>query len=252
MNSVVPAEAALFNPPLMGFSSETGKNLLAATPTGLGGKIRGVVFDMDGVIVDSEPLHEKAFHDVFAELGYAKTHGMDFPAYYGRSDRALWEDFVAKHHPPQSLPELIALKQNRLLELLRATKPIFPGVEHLLQMLGTRYPLALALASGSVNEVIDEVLGMRNLRRYFAVALSVQNVARPKPFPDVFLAAAEKIGIAPRECCAIEDSAVGAEAAVAAGMTVIAITNTLPTDKLRHAHFVVSSYEEIEALFDGA
>ena len=66
-----------------------------------------VIFDMDGVIVDSEPLHERAFLDVFAELGYAATHGVNFADYYGRSDEALWQDFVARHHPPQAFAELL-------------------------------------------------------------------------------------------------------------------------------------------------
>ena len=196
--------------------------------------------------MDSEPLHEKAFQDVFHEMGYGETHGMDFPAYYGRSDRALWEDFVAKHHPPQSLEELIAWKQRRLIELLRETKPIFAGAERLLLDLRGRYPLALA--SGSVHEVISEVLAMNDLRRFFRQVVSVQDVPRPKPFPDVFLRAAELLGIAPTQCCVIEDSAVGTHAAVAAGMTVIAITNTLPAGQLAHAHHVVNRYEEIQAL----
>ena len=208
--------------------------------------IQAVIFDMDGVIVDSEPLHERAFHDVFGEMGYGETHGMDFPAYYGRSDRALWEDFVAKHHPPQALEELIAWKQRRLIALLGETQPIFAGVEGLLRDLHGRYPLALA--SGSVHAVISEVLAMRDLRRFFRVVVSVQDVPRPKPFPDVFLRAAELLGIEPGRCCVIEDSAVGTQAAVAAGMTVIAITNTLPASQLAHAHHVVSRYEEIQAL----
>ncbi len=58
-----------------------------------------VIFDMDGVIVDSEPRHERAFREIFAGMGYAETHGIDFPAYYGRSDRALWLDFIRMHRP---------------------------------------------------------------------------------------------------------------------------------------------------------
>lgn len=229
----------------MGMTSDGKQN------TGrLGRRIRAVVFDMDGVIVDSEPLHEQAFMDVFEDLGYGQTHGVHFPDYYGRADRALWEDFVAQKHPPQPIEELIALKQNRLIEMLLEKKPIFPGVIPLLEMLSQRYPLGLA--SGSVNAVIDQVLAMGNVRRFFKVALSVQNVARPKPHPDVFLRAAELLGVPPVECAAIEDSAVGARAALDAGMEVIAITNTLPAEQLGHAHHVVSRYEEIIALFGEA
>jgi beta-phosphoglucomutase-like phosphatase (HAD superfamily) len=65
-----------------------------------------VIFDMDGVIVDSEPRHERAFLEVFQEMGLGENHGIDFASYLGRSDEALWIDFVAKHRPKQSLQEL--------------------------------------------------------------------------------------------------------------------------------------------------
>jgi HAD superfamily hydrolase (TIGR01509 family) len=207
---------------------------------------RAVIFDMDGVIVDSEPLHEQAFRDVFQVLGYGESHGMDFAAYYGRSDKALWHDFVAKHRPSQSFEELVAWKQSRFLELVKEAEPIFSGLPRLLEQLHGRY--RLAVASGSMHSVIDEVLAMQNLRRYFPVVVSVQDVARPKPAPDVFLRSAELLAVPPADCWVIEDSAFGVEAAVAAGMDVIAITNTLPAAKLRHARHVVRTYTEIEGL----
>jgi HAD superfamily hydrolase (TIGR01509 family) len=212
-------------------------------------RYKAVIFDMDGVIVDSEPLHERAFLEVFRQMGCGDSHGMDFAAYYGRSDRALWLDFVAKHHPPQSLEELIAWKQRQFLELLRREQPVPDGVERLLGELAPRY--ALAVASGSVHAVIDEVLAMRDLRRFFRVVVSVQDVASGKPAPDVFLRTAELLAISPRDCCVIEDSAAGVEAALAAGMGIIAITNTLPAEKLAQATHVVSQYEDIERLLQG-
>ncbi len=203
-----------------------------------------VIFDMDGVIVDSEPRHEQAFREVFAQLGYGETHGMDFPAYYGRSDRALWLDFVAKHRPPYPLEDLIRLKQDRLLSILKREQPIFPELPPLLGKLAARYPLAVA--SGSPHAVIDEVLQIGALRRFFRAVVSVQDVPHSKPAPDVFLRAAELLGVAPSACCVVEDAAVGVEAAVAAGMTVIAITNSLPAEKLARATRVVHTYSEIE------
>jgi len=202
---------------------------------------------MDGVIVDSEPLHERAFREVFHELGYGGTHGMDFATYYGRSDRALWVDFIAKHHPPQPLAELLALKQNRLIEILRRERPIFAGLPELLAALASCYPLAIA--SGSSHPVIDEVLELSQLRRFFPVVVSIQDVGRGKPAPDVFLRAAELLSRAPETCAVIEDSSAGVEAARAAGMEVVAITNTLPRELLSHATRVVDSYQEIADLF---
>ncbi len=210
---------------------------------------RAVIFDMDGVIVDSEPRHERAFREIFAGMGYAETHGIDFPAYYGRSDRALWLDFIRMHQPPQPIEVLMGWKQNRFLEIIRAERPIFEGIPGFVGRLSRRY--RLAVASGSPHAVIDAVLEMGDLRRHFPVVVSSQDVARGKPAPDIFLRAAERMGVEPGECCVIEDAAAGIEAARAAGMTSIAITNSLPADRLAQADHVVTTYGEIEGLLLG-
>ena len=205
-----------------------------------------VIFDMDGVIVDSEPRHERAFLDVFALMGYGQTHGVQFEHFIGRSDRAVWLDFIARHQPKQSLDELTVWKQSRVIEILRREQPIFEGLPELVAHLASRH--RLAVASGSVHPVIDEVLAMRALRQFFPVVVSVQDVAHGKPAPDIFLRAAALLGVEPAACCVIEDSAAGVTAARAAGMTAIAITHTLSADKLSHAHHVVRTYGEIERL----
>jgi HAD superfamily hydrolase (TIGR01509 family) len=209
-------------------------------------QLDAVIFDMDGVIVDSEPRHERAFREVFHELGYGDTHGMEFSRYYGRSDRALWDDFIARHQPAASLDELSEWKQRRLLQILREEEPIFETLPELVEKLARQY--RLALASGSLHVVIDAVLAMKNLRQFFPVIVSVEDVQRGKPAPDVFLRAAALLQVAPERCCVIEDSAAGVEAARAAGMTAIAITNSLPPEALSRAQHVVSNYAEIERL----
>ncbi len=208
--------------------------------------VSAVIFDLDGVIVDSESRHVQAFLELFDEMGYGDRHGMDFTAYYGRSDRVFWRDFIALHHPRQPIEELLNLKQTRYLEIIRRDKPIFAAIPDLLLKLAARYPLAVA--SGSSHAVIDEVLAMQPLRHFFTAVASVQDVPRGKPAPDVFLHAAKLLGVAPAECCVIEDAAAGVEAALAAGMLVIAITNTLPAGRLSRATRVVQRYEQIERL----
>lgn len=205
-----------------------------------------IIFDMDGVIVDSEPLHEQAFREIFHEMGYGETHGVHFPDFYGHSDLDLWRDFVARHRPVQPLEELCDWKQRHFLQILRRAQPVFNGLPELVARLAARYPLGLA--SGSLHPVIDEVLGMRALRQFFPVVVSVQDVAQGKPAPDVFLRAAELLRVQPDRCCVIEDSAAGVSAALAARMTAIAITNSLPADRLNHAHHVVKTYDEIDHL----
>jgi HAD superfamily hydrolase (TIGR01509 family) len=205
-----------------------------------------LIFDMDGVIVDSEPLHERAFRAVFAEIGFADSHSVDFPSYYGKTDVLLWRDFIARHRPPQSLAELLARKERHFDALLRTEEPIFSGLEELLEKAAQRF--LLGLASGSRHPTINSVLALRNLRRHFRAIVSSEDVPRGKPAPDIFLRTAQLLGAEPARCCVVEDSAAGVVAARAAGMTVIAITNSLPAEKLAHAHHVVATPAEIERL----
>jgi HAD superfamily hydrolase (TIGR01509 family) len=212
--------------------------------------IQAIIFDMDGVVVNSEPLHERAFRAVFEEMGYGRSHGIDFPAYYGKSDLVVWRDFVARHRPPQSLEELLVKKEEKFAELLRREEPIFADIPGLLARVSARYPLALA--SGSRHPTINAVLALRDLRRFFRAVVSSEDVAHGKPAPDIFLRAAELLGVPARDCCVVEDSAAGVDAGLAAGMTVIAITNSLPPEKLARATRIVGTYEEIERfMFSG-
>src|SRR2546428_10620913 len=120
---------------------------------------QAIIFDMDGVIVDSEPLHERAFRDVLEEIGCGENHGIDFPAYYGKSDLVVWRDFMARHRPPQSLEELLARKEEKFAALLQREEPIFDGLPALLEKVSSRGPLALA--SGSRHPTINGVLECR-------------------------------------------------------------------------------------------
>jgi HAD superfamily hydrolase (TIGR01509 family) len=201
---------------------------------------------LDGVIVNSEPLHERAFLEVMDELGYGEAHGLRFADYVGRSDFALWEDFIAKHRPRQSLAELLALKRRRIIQVYRQREPIFPGLPELVEKLAARY--RLAVASGSEHAVIETALSLKSLRRFFQAVVSATDVAQGKPAPDIFLLAAQQLGVPPAACCVIEDSKPGVAAGLAAGMRVMAITNTHPAAELDQAHDVVQSYGELERL----
>ena len=144
---------------------------------------QAVIFDMDGVIVDSEPSHERAFLEVMRELGYGDTHGLRFADYVGRPDEVLWQDFIARHHPPQSNEELLALKTRRVVEIIRRDQPVFAGVAELIEQLAARY--VLALASGSERQIVREVLGLKGLGRFFSASVAGSEVRHGKPAPDI-------------------------------------------------------------------
>lgn len=201
---------------------------------------------MDGVIVDSEPRHERAFQEVMRELGYGDTHGIHFADYIGRRDNELWLDFQARHNPPHTIEELRERKRCVVVELLRREQPLFAGLPELVEKLAARVPLALA--SGSERAIVEEVLELGGLRSHFQVTLSAADVTQGKPDPQIFLLAATRLGVAPVECWVIEDSKPGVAAALAANMRVIAITNSHPAAELQAATAVVSTYAEIERL----
>jgi HAD superfamily hydrolase (TIGR01509 family) len=209
-------------------------------------KARAVIFDMDGVIVDSEPRHERAFLEVMTELGYGDNHGVQFAEYVGRTDRELWVDFVARHKPAHSLEDLLAMKRQRVLKILRHDQPLFKGLPELIEALALNY--RLGLASGSEPVVVEEVLRFEGLRRFFSAVTTSSEVKRGKPAPDIFLRAAELLSVNPQECWVVEDSKPGVAAGLAAGMRVIAITNTHPADELAKATMVVETYEEIRRI----
>jgi HAD superfamily hydrolase (TIGR01509 family) len=211
--------------------------------------VKAVIFDMDGVIVNSEPIHERAFYDVLDELGYGQSHGMDFQDYIGRSDFELWRDFVAKHKPPQTLEELLKLKRDRVIATLQKTQPFFPGLLPLVNKLAGEY--GLAVASGSERTVVNAVLELQGVGRFFSTVVTAADVPQGKPAPDIFLHAARLLKVRPEDCWVIEDSKPGVQAGLAAGMRVIAVPNTHRASELSHAHHVLESYAEIgRLLFD--
>jgi HAD superfamily hydrolase (TIGR01509 family) len=209
-------------------------------------QVQAIIFDMDGVIVDSESRHERAFLEVVRDIGYGDRLDFHFPDYIGRSDQVMWVDFVARHKPPQPLEELLARKRQRMVDIIRREQPLFDGLPELIEKLAARY--ALGLASGSERPVVEEVLEIGNLGRFFSAVVTDSDVAHGKPAPDIFLRAAKLLNLSPQGCCVIEDSKPGVAAGLAAGMQVIAITNTHPAAELQHATQVVRTYEEIERL----
>jgi len=209
-------------------------------------EFQAVIFDMDGVIVDSEPRHERAFLEVVREIGYGETHGVNWADYVGRSDHVLWVDFVEKHKPPQSLEQLLKMKRDRVVEIIRREEPVFEGLAELVEKLAR--VCKLGLASGSERPVVEAVLSLQDLRRYFSVTVTAWDIKNGKPAPDIFLRTAELLRVKPADCWVIEDSKPGVAAGLAAGMKVIAITNSHPAEELRQATKVVANYAEIERL----
>ncbi|MCG3149977.1 MAG: Phosphorylated carbohydrates phosphatase [Verrucomicrobiae bacterium] len=207
---------------------------------------RAVIFDMDGVLIDSEPLHSQAWQALFADLGHAHGNGVNYRDYIGVSDMVFLKEFLAKNPLPQTAKELHSRKLQHLYRLIREHRPIYHELHSLVPALAQKY--RLAVASSSNQEVIDVVLEVAGLTEHFKVTVGGNAVEHHKPHPDVYLLAAKNLGIPAAQCCAIEDSPVGIAAAKSAGLTAIGITTGLSPDKLTGADHIARNFAEVRQL----
>jgi beta-phosphoglucomutase len=196
-------------------------------------KQRAVIFDVDGVLVDSYAAHFAAWQQVAARLGRAITED-EFAATFGRRNRdifdALWPDAVTE----AEAGPLGDWKEERYREILAADFPAMDGARELVDALAAAgFALAVG-SSGPAENVRAAVEGLGCADR-FAATVNGKEVRRGKPDPEVFLKAAVKLGLKPRCCAVIEDAVAGVEAAGRAGMTPIAITGTAPRERLAAA-----------------
>jgi HAD superfamily hydrolase (TIGR01509 family) len=187
------------------------------------GPIEAVVFDMDGVLVDTEHLWDEVREELTEEWGGRYTPeaqeammGMSSPEW----SRYLHEA-VGLREPPEVINAEVV---RRMLARYETDLPVIPGAVDAVRRLGAA-GLRLAVASSSNRELIDAVLHRLELAELFEVTISSEEVARGKPAPDVYLEAARRLRVAPESCVAIEDSASGIRAAHAAGLRVIAYPN---------------------------
>jgi beta-phosphoglucomutase family hydrolase len=183
--------------------------------------VTGVIFDLDGTLVDSEPNYFEAERLLLAGYGIRFDQAAK-REYVGRGTREILESFRARYGIAADVETLTATKNRLYLELAAAGTRVFPEMRALLRLL-TEAGHPLALASGSSTEVVDAVLAITGLREHFAVTLSADAVERGKPAPDLFLETARRLGVPPGRCVVLEDSEHGVEAARRAGMRCIAI-----------------------------
>ncbi len=204
-----------------------------------------VIFDMDGVIVESEALWDEAREQLVKQTGGRWGAGAQ-RAMMGMASNE-WSAYVRDElEVPLSAEEINDRVVAQLIDLYRESIPLIDGAVDAVLRAAERWPLAIA--SSSNRELIDLVVDLAGVADAFAVTVSSEEVGRGKPSPDVFLAAAERLGSDPGNCVVIEDSGNGVRAAVAAGMRVIAVPNReFPPapEAIDLAHVVVDSVTEI-------
>jgi HAD superfamily hydrolase (TIGR01509 family) len=208
--------------------------------------IEAVVFDLDGVLVDSEHVWDEVREELARERGgrwhdraQADMMGMSSPEW-----SRYMHDVIGLSESPEEISDEVV---RRLLTRYSEQLPLIDGAADAVIRLAGGFRLALASSSNRV--VIDSVLAESGLAPYFAVTASSEEVAHGKPAPDVFLEAARRLDVRRERCAGVEDSANGIQAAYAAGMRVIAIPNPRyppPPDALALAEVVLESVSELD------
>jgi len=184
--------------------------------------IEAVVFDLDGVIVDSEHVWDEVRQQLAEERGgrWHEEASRDMMGMSSLEWSRYMHDVIGLAEPPE---EINAEVVRRLVAVYHEELPLLDGATEAVQALAARWPLGLA--SSSNRELIDLVLRVSGLEQWFAATVSSEEVERGKPAPDVYLEAAHRLNVAAERCAAVEDSENGIRSAKAAGMRVVAIPN---------------------------
>ena len=215
--------------------------------------LRAVIFDFDGVITDSEILHLRAFNQVLVRYNIEITEEVYYKEYLGFTDRDCFESVADKNKlglDSEQIKNLIKQKNRIFEKLAKIEATIFEGVPEFLQML-TDNKIRRAICSGALLVDIAPILEKIQLGPFFEEIVSAEQIEKGKPDPEGFLLALERLNegsqnsIAANECVVIEDSHWGLEAAKAAGMHTVAITNTYEAEQLGIAEKVVERFSEL-------
>ena len=215
--------------------------------------LTAIIFDFDGVIADTEPLHFAGFRQTLSEIGISLTESDYYANYLGYDDRGCFFAVLTAHqHPtdPSVVAQLMQRKAQAYLESVKDHLAIFPGVHEFVREAAAAYPLAIA--SGALRHEIEVILEQTGLRKEFLHITSAEDVTRGKPDPQPFLQALNGLNRQRREqtitagsCLVIEDSIPGIRGAKTAGMKVLAVANTHTIQDLHEAHAVAQSLSEI-------
>jgi HAD superfamily hydrolase (TIGR01509 family) len=204
--------------------------------------ITSVIFDLDGLLADTERLHCQAYKDVLGQYGLTVTD-VQFAEHWTRAGKGISE-WIKEKDLPLDIPLIRKQKSERYLELVESSVQPMEGAFTLLERLSGK--ITLALASSAYQHWVEPVLRCLDITHYFEKIVSGDSVSRSKPFPDIFLYTAQKLGVQPSQCVVLEDAEKGVLAARQAGMKCIAVPNEYTRDNdFSQATRVVSSLNEI-------
>lgn len=226
--------------------TETAAHRKSCTPlTGSSGTPKAVLWDMDGVIVDTASYHLESWQEAFATRGIKFT-AAQFRGTFGQRNDNIIRSVLGKDVPAEELKAIARHKETIFLQKIDGNVQAFPGAPELIEALN-QHGFHQAVASSAPMENIRLMLGSLGLLACFQATVCGRDVTRGKPDPQVFLTAAERLNIQPRRCVVIEDAVAGVQAARAAGMKSLAVTTSHPRSSLAAADLVVDSLTEVSA-----
>jgi len=214
--------------------------------------LQAIIFDFDGIIANTEPLHFAGLHKTLKDIGITLTESDYYENYLGYDDRGCFlAALTANRRPidPQTLTTLMQRKAEAYLESVKDHAVIFPGIPEFVREAAVHYPLAIA--SGALRHEIEYILEQAGLRKEFRHITSAEDVTAGKPDPQSFLLAFEALRrmdhphLTAESCLVIEDSLPGIRGAKAAGMKVLAVTNTHSVQDLHEAHAIAHSITDV-------
>ncbi|VVC02903.1 Phosphoglycolate phosphatase [Candidatus Bilamarchaeum dharawalense] len=204
-----------------------------------------MLFDFDGVIVQSEPLHRKTFLDLLRPYQVDVSTERWYREFAGTGSRHIFEVLVKEHSINENVDVLVAKRKKNYEEAVQKGElKQTPGVEKFLALL-KRKKIKTAIVSGSHRTNVQAALKFFNLAEFFDIIVSGDDLEKRKPDPEPFLYAARKLGLKPDECIAIEDSFSGAEAVIAAGMKLIILRSPAKIPR-ENAVAVIDNFENID------
>ena len=211
---------------------------------------KAFIFDMDGVIIDSENLHSVTKVQAIRSFGVEVSEAdLNLQSYVGRSAKSFFSDVLAKYPELGDDWEVLAKKKHELYQkILREDPDLKPidGIPELLARLKEK-GYKIGLGSSSIMANVQVVLNRFGIIDYFDAIAAGSEVEHAKPAPDVYLLAASRLGVAPENCTVVEDAAAGIAAAKAAGMRCIAVRNpNSGTQDFSQADVVIDRYDEIK------
>jgi HAD superfamily hydrolase (TIGR01509 family) len=208
-------------------------------------EIRAVIFDMDGVLVDSEPLINAAAIAMFKEKGLP-VQPTDFLPFVGAGENRYIGGVAEKYHLPLDLSAAKKRTYEIYLDLVPSRLEAFPGAHHLVLDCRNAGLLVAVASSADQIKVVANVQKLGLPPEFWDAVVVADDVKRQKPAPDIFLAAAKKLNVEPSTCVVVEDAVNGIQAAKAAGMRCIAIASTFPAERLQEADIVREKISQVK------